>query len=102
MSVTGHRNVQSLASYVKPTDAEKRKISTILSSNEGSETVARINSVETKLVQQAPFPAATIVTPPTGNPSATQLNRLDMDHTLSFLTGQVSGSTINVNIYQKS
>ena len=33
MSVTGKRNVPSVASYIKPTDSEKRKISTILSNN---------------------------------------------------------------------
>ena len=46
MAVTGHRNVQSLASYVKPTDSEKRKISTILSNN--NEVSSNECSSETK------------------------------------------------------
>ena len=125
MSVTGHRNVQSLASYVKPSESEKRKISTILSNNNESTGHPNVQSLASYVKQtdsekgkiskilsnskdtisershQPPTPSSAISPPTTGNTS-TQLNRLDLDHTLSFLIGHISVSTININIYQKS
>ena len=78
MAVTGHRNVQSLASYVKPTDSEKRKISTILSNN--NEVSSKEYSSEIKKA-----PGLSAIASPTAGNTTTQLNRLDIEHTLSFL-----------------
>lgn len=99
MSVTRHRNVQSLTSYVKLSHAEKRKITSILASNHSSTDVSIAVSEQAKACQGLVPSASSSITPPTVSPSSA---RLDLDHTLHFFTGAISGGNFSVNIYQKS
>ena len=91
MSVTGHRNVASLASYIKPSEDERERLSRALCPSPSSNTVPAMS-----------------ITPPTLNPivDSTPTNfDVNLQHEKSLdihmFTGNISNSSITVNIYQK-
>ena len=91
MSVTGHRNVASMASYIKPSEDERERLSRALCPSSSSNTVPAMS-----------------ITPPTLNPivDSTPTNfDVNLQHEKSLdihmFTGNISNSSITVNIYQK-
>ncbi|MEW8548360.1 MAG: DUF3504 domain-containing protein [Candidatus Thiodiazotropha sp.] len=100
MSVTGHRNVQSLNSYIKPSDSERRTISGILSGDKA------LSESATSLIPLAPKPKCpSYPTRPlrdTEN-SLSQFNSQSNSQSSSFsiFSGNITGGNVTVNIYKQ-
>ena len=103
MSVTGHRHIQSLNAYIKPSDGERRIISGILSGDKDSSL-----SVTSLLRPQVAQPCRFLGGHPT-RPCLDMENHLSQFNTqsnskssaFSIFSGNITGGNVTVNIYKE-
>jgi hypothetical protein len=115
MSVTGHRNVASLASYIKPSEDEREKLSKALcpSSDCHDNAIEQVNSQNTHISKTtSPIPplcqsqitqsqCLTRCPDQESSVSASYSNKsvdvnLHASRAINMFTGNISGSTITV------
>ena len=102
MSVTGHRNVQSLNSYIKPSDNERRAISGILSRSSISEvSISRPQNQYYYPCQQSRF-LGYPTRPENEHNNLSQFNSQSNSKSSSFsiFSGNITGGNVTVNIYK--
>ncbi|XP_052227915.1 uncharacterized protein LOC127842448 [Dreissena polymorpha] len=105
MSVTGHRNVQSLTSYVKPQDEEKRTISNALAYKGASCEPALSSPLEisTCSASSDSYNHAWTESDQLTSSTASNLNLLNtfsQSKQWSIFSGAINSSTININIHK--
>ncbi|KAH3751758.1 hypothetical protein DPMN_186328 [Dreissena polymorpha] len=106
MAVTGHRNSASLASYIKPDDVERHNVSTALhlaghaNSNRCLSQKELTNVASHVNPSNHPF-AITQSDAQVQQPMDITLssNSRSQSRTLHMFTGNISSSTINLNIH---
>ena len=103
MSVTGHRNENSLTSYIKPSEDERAALSRALCH---STTLHQVHEHTTFADNTRPSAVVDITSPPTLTDSVSHSNIVDMnvlkhEAIMNMFTGSISNSTINVNMYPK-
>ena len=102
MSVTGHRNVQSLNSYIKPSDSERRTISGILTGDQDS------NLALTQVTRPQFAPQSRFLNYPTrpcdteSDFHSSQFNSQSNSRISSFsiFSGPVTGGHVTVHVYK--
>lgn len=105
MSVTGHRNVASLASYIKPNEDERASLSRALCPFTSKDETSQ-NTTSQCLPSVAPLSNNHKVpnTPPTATsnsqcPSSNLDINVQESRALHMFTGCISNSTITLNVY---
>lgn len=108
MSLTGHRNVQSLTSYIKPHDDEKLQISNALTYNTSSKDLTKLSSATSTDVaivsaqpQQNSLASHVTQMSNVSNMSNLQTNQVTDVREISIFSGQITSSNITVNYYSK-
>ena len=105
MSVTGHRNVQSLNTYIKPSDSERRAISSILTGANRESTLSAIQPSHSRylpLLASASQPCPTHPRPEIDHHHLSQFNSQNQTKNSSFsiFSGDIKGGNVTVNIYK--
>ena len=94
MSVTGHRNVQSLNTYIKPSDSDRRAIRSILTgANTESQHSLPSHSMYLSLLASASQPCPTHPRPEIDHHHLSQFNSQNQteNSTLSIFSGDIKG-----------
>ena len=103
MSVTGHRNVQSLNSYIRTSDKERITISGILAGN--TETAVALKSpsaVAVSVESQSNTSRSSFDQRQYPTPSQTpSFSHSQSSNTMNIFSGNISGGNITVNVYKQ-
>ena len=99
MSVTGHRNVQSLNSYIKTSDKERRTISGILAGNtEQAVALASPNTLALGNTSRSLTQPQRSIYP---TPQTQSFSHSQSNNTMNIFSGNISGGHITVNVYKQ-